>query len=272
MDGERGRLPPRGQHAGDVLVGPHHPHLGRHGRQGRRCRPCPPPPSPGRRPRAQELRKIHRSQHTAAITSLQWHPNGALIASTSADNTTCLWDASSGAKLRTLREHFGWVLSCSFAPDRTKLATCSWDKTVRLWDPNTGELISTLRGHTKGVWAASFYPVGHTSALLATAGEDCTARLWDTRSRKVALTLSGGHADAIYRCKFTSPDIAGSLWTDELFASEEGTAVTCPMPDATFPCESPPPAGRQRVPIISSPPQPRRRARLLPWSCTRAPR
>lgn len=145
-----------------------------------------------------ELRRLDRNQHVAPITSVKWHPNGALIASTSADNTTALWDAATGKKMRTLREHFGWVLDCSFAPDRTKLATAAWDKTVRIWDPNTGELISTLRGHTKGVWAAAFYPVGHTSALLATGGEDCTARLWDTRSRKVALTLSGGHSDAVY--------------------------------------------------------------------------
>ena len=60
-----------------------------------------------------------------------------------------------------------------------------------------GELISTLRGHQKGVWAVAFYPVGHTSALLATGGEDCTAKLWDTRTRKVALSLNGGHADAV---------------------------------------------------------------------------
>ena len=69
---------------------------------------------------------------------------------------------------------------------------------MRVWDPHTGELISTLRGHQKGVWGCEFYPVGHTSALLATCGEDATARLWDTRTRKVALTLSGGHADAVY--------------------------------------------------------------------------
>jgi WD40 repeat protein len=145
-----------------------------------------------------ELRIFDQDTHTQPITCVKWHPNGVLLASTSADNTTCLWDASSGKKVRSLREHFGWVMHCSFSPDRTKLATCSWDKTVRLWDPNTGELISTLRGHSKGVWSCAFYPVGHTSALLASAGEDCTARLWDTRSRKVALTLAGGHADAVY--------------------------------------------------------------------------
>lgn len=71
---------------------------------------------------------------------------------------------------------------------------------VKLTHYMLGELISTLRGHQKGVLAAAFYPVGHTSALLATGGEDCTARLWDTRSRKEALTMSGGHADAVYVC------------------------------------------------------------------------
>ena len=74
-----------------------------------------------REPRLQELRRIHDNQHTAPITSVRWHPNGALLASTSADFTTCLWDAASCKKLRTLKEHFNWVLSCSFAPDRTKV-------------------------------------------------------------------------------------------------------------------------------------------------------
>lgn len=145
-----------------------------------------------------EISVFDRNVHTAPITCLAWHPNGNILATGSADNTTCLWDVGSATRVKTLREHFGWVLGCNFAPDRTMLATASWDRTVRLWDPNTGELLSTLRGHTKAVWTCKFYPVGHTSALLASAGEDSTCRLWDTRSRKVALTLSGAHLDSIY--------------------------------------------------------------------------
>lgn len=70
-----------------------------------------------------ELRCIERGGHGGPVTCVRWHPNGALIASTSTDNTTCLWDASTGQKMRTLKEHFGWVLSCSFAPDRTSGGT-----------------------------------------------------------------------------------------------------------------------------------------------------
>ena len=53
----------------------------------------------------QELRRLDRNQHTAPITSVKWHPNGALIASTSADNTTCLWDASTGTYMHTVTSH-----------------------------------------------------------------------------------------------------------------------------------------------------------------------
>ena len=99
------------------------------------------------------------------------------------------------------------------------LCVCGW---------LAGELISTLRGHTKGIWACAFYPIGHTSALLASGGEDCTARLWDTRSRKVALTLSGGHADAIYSISWSnsgthivtgSSDNAVTVWDPKVRAS-----------------------------------------------------
>lgn len=113
---------------------------------------------------------------------------------------------------------------------------------MRLWDPNTGELISTLRGHTKGVWSCAFYPVGHTSALLATAGEDCTARLWDCRTRKVALTLTSGHADAVYSLAWSadgtqiatgSADRTVTIWDPKagrvlkMFKGHEDTVKDC---------------------------------------------
>ncbi len=140
------------------------------------------------------------SQQVALLESQhdQLSPGGA-------DNITTIWDVASSTKLKTLREHFGWVLSCDFAPDRSMLATASWDRfalsiivlllhisTVRLWDPNNGELLTTLRGHTKG----SLLLLHHSLTVTKVCG--CASFTpWDTpapfwpRALKTAPFASG---------------------------------------------------------------------------------
>jgi hypothetical protein len=101
-----------------------------------------------------EISTFSRDVHQAPILSLAWHPNGQLLAtgggSTSdffcrvviaskpfilgcvGDNLTCIWDTTTATCVKTLKEHFGWILGVDFAPDRTKLATASWDRTGML--------------------------------------------------------------------------------------------------------------------------------------------
>jgi hypothetical protein len=54
------------------------------------------------------------------------------------DRTVRLWDAATGAPLRTLTGHTDWVTSVAFSPDGRVLASGSRDRTVRLWDAATG--------------------------------------------------------------------------------------------------------------------------------------
>lgn len=53
-----------------------------------------------------ELRRLDRNMHTAPITSIRWHPNGALVATTSADNTTVLWVSRAFSAA-------GWLTYCA---------------------------------------------------------------------------------------------------------------------------------------------------------------
>jgi hypothetical protein len=99
-----------------------------------------------------------------------------------------LWDARSGAEIRSLVGHTNLVSAVAFSPDGSRLASASWDETVKLWDARSGAEALTLRGHTGVVWAVAFSPDG---SRLASASEDKTLRLWDGHSGTEVLTLRG---------------------------------------------------------------------------------
>ncbi len=86
-----------------------------------------------------------------------------------------LWDAETGALLRTLIGHTGAINSVAFSPDGTRVLTGSWDETAKLWDAETGQDIRTFRGHTGGVASVAFSPDG---TRVLTGSSDKTAKLW----------------------------------------------------------------------------------------------
>ena len=74
------------------------------------------------------------TQHTSAVFSVSFSPDGNTIASGSWDNTVRLWNAKTGKPLKKLTGHTDAVHSVSFSPDGRKIASGSWDNTVHLWD------------------------------------------------------------------------------------------------------------------------------------------
>jgi len=65
--------------------------------------------------------------------SVAFAPNGATLASGSADRTVRLWRVADGRLLHTLEGHTDQVDSVAFTPDGATLASGSVDDTVRLW-------------------------------------------------------------------------------------------------------------------------------------------
>ena len=161
----------------------------------------------------------------------------------SEDKTVKLWDAATGALLRTFEGHSDWVISVAFSPDGTRVLSGSVDDTLKLWDAATGELLRTFEGHARrgqlGRVLARWGPRavgqrgqhaeavgrGHGRAaahlrgalergqlgrVLARRGPravgelDKTVKLWDAATGQLLRTFEG-HADVVNSVAF-SPD------------------------------------------------------------------
>jgi WD40 repeat protein len=84
--------------------------------------------------------------HTSSINAVRFSPEGALLASSSDDQTVRVWDLRGSGQVRhILHGHTSWVRSLAFSADGTILASGSNDETVKLWDVHSGACLGTFR-------------------------------------------------------------------------------------------------------------------------------
>ncbi len=154
------------------------------------------------------------------VSSVAFSPDGTRLLSGSADRTLKLWDAATGALLRTLEGHSDHVRSVAFSPDGTRLLSGSDDRSLKLWDAVTGAPLHTFQGHLRRVNSVAFSPDGRR---VLSASEDRKLMLWDGTSGALLHTFEG-HSDRVVTAAF-SPDgtrlVSGSwdqtlrLWNAE---------------------------------------------------------
>lgn len=135
--------------------------------------------------------------HKDMVFTVEFSPDGRLLASGSNDETIRVWEVQTGELLKVLTGHEGWVRAIAFCPDGI-LVSGSNDRTIKQWDIETGTCLSTLTGHQHLIIAMSLSADGRT---LATGSQDCTVRIWDLVNKQCLKVLQG-HPNGIWSVAF----------------------------------------------------------------------
>jgi hypothetical protein len=132
---------------------------------------------------------------TAHTLGVAFSPDGrrALSGGTQ-DHLVRLWDVETGAEVRRLRGHNGFVTGVVFLPGGRQALSCSHDQTLRLWDLDSGQAIRSFSGHTAEVQGVA---ITRDGKFGLSSSADKTVRLWDLQTGKEIHCFTGHTADSL---------------------------------------------------------------------------
>ncbi|HEV3037282.1 MAG TPA: WD40 repeat domain-containing protein [Candidatus Angelobacter sp.] len=177
------------------------------------------------------------------ITSATFSPSGKYIATTGADYTAAIWDAtaiihkvlSSGysqpvASIEPLKRrklHKDIVNSIRFSNNDQYVVTAGQDGRAEVWDWRSGRQ-AELRRYTTALFSAEFHP--KNAHIVLTGGQDGNATLW-------TWTMEGGFSAHLQNLQWHKLDVrqasfnSGGTWV--LTASTDGTASVWNLAEKT---------------------------------------
>jgi len=126
--------------------------------------------------------KAELVKHEGYLSDCKFFHSPSKMLTSSADETTLLWDVEQGSILHTFQEHKANILAVALVGQTNFLST-SIDKTIKLWDVRSSAKegsVQTFTGHEADVNGITV--VGSSGNTFATCSEDGTVRVWDCRS------------------------------------------------------------------------------------------
>jgi hypothetical protein len=110
------------------------------------------------------------------VLSVAFSPDNRRVISGSADRTLKVWDAETGALIRTLTGHNNMVWSVAFSPDSRYIISGSNNNDIKIWEAESGRLIRTITGLLGYASSLSYTPDGQR---IMAGAMDGTVRLYN---------------------------------------------------------------------------------------------
>jgi formylglycine-generating enzyme required for sulfatase activity/WD40 repeat protein len=161
---------------------------------------------------------VYLRGHEKRINSLNFSPDGQLIATTSNDGTARIFK-SDGTQVACTRAHGGAAVLCAaWSRDGSMIATASKDAVIRIWRlSDAPQLVEELRGHSGEVRFLAWTDDGN----LFSAGSDGLVNSWGPSDRKQFLTCDRDIVD--FRASSDGEFILLAFYSGEL----GGTTTLC---------------------------------------------
>lgn len=133
------------------------------------------PPQPGT--------LVLQTPPATSVDSVAVSPDGSLVATAAGEGGVRLYEAKTGAFLRTIGA--AGDRGVSFSPDGRTLSAAGFhmDKLVGIFDVQKGRRVRTLAGHTE--WEAYAAAVSPDGKLLASTGADKQILVWELATGKL---------------------------------------------------------------------------------------
>jgi len=164
--------------------------------------------------------------HDATLWCVRWSPDGSMVAATYFDNTTEVYNSTTGKSIVRLDSlpvspgrcdgytppgHFP-MRTCAWSPNGSYLAMGGDDRTVLLYDVGTWKIARAFVGHQGSVLTLEFSPDGRYLASgsgtdkveMNNANDENVVKVWDVANGTLLGNLKG-HRDGVMEVRW-SPD------------------------------------------------------------------
>ncbi len=153
---------------------------------------------------AQEDARIPNDIPTNVITSIDWSPNGQMLALANNNGTIKIIDAVTGSIIQNLiTAQPNPILTVAWSPDGSKVAATVGTE-IHIWNIDTWQVLQILQGHLAPVWSVDWSPDGSKLASAVNLySPNFNFFIWETTTWQKILTME--HFGSFYQVIW-SPD------------------------------------------------------------------